>query len=963
MSSGAQNLPQASAEAEVKRLQAELAAANERWQRLAAEYSANEARQRTLARLTHQLAGIRQEADAARLLECACRDLFQYDAFLLDAYDVSWDLVQNVLSLDTIEGVLQEVPPAFSNTVPGPLGRKVITEGAQLILRQPGSQEDNGLKPYGDKARRSLSLMFAPVRNGAKILGTLSVQSYRPNAYMQSDLDLLQVTADLCGGAFERLRTEAELHAKEQQYQEIVESTQEGIWVVNAKGLTTFVNRRMGEMLGYAPEEMLGKASFDFMFPEDLAKVSADIAEERRKPHRQLDLRLRRKNGSVLWALVTSNPMQDAAGKFSGTVGLLSDITERKEMEEELRESESRFQAFMDNLSGFAFIKDDESRYIFVNSTWEKVFGRKLESVMGLKDAELFPQISARIYEGSDAALREKKAPIQVLETIYHGSEPREYLVSKFLIPGERGGEELVGGVAVDVTAGRAAEAELRRTQRRFQAFMDNLSGLAFIKDSQGRYVFVNQVWERLFTDQLPLALGKTDEEVFPPETAAQFRKNDAELRRLGKPQQVLEAVQQEDGLHTYFVSKFPIPGEQEGEFLVGGIALDVTERLRVQEQLLASEARSQAILNSALDAVVTIDGKGCIVEFNPAAEKMFGHRREDALGKNMGELIVPPELRARHQQALERCVASGNSSILGKLIELPALKADGSQFPAELTINRVAHGTQPLFTGFIRDISARKAAEQEIRQLNANLEKRVAERTHELQVTNKELESFCYSVSHDLRAPLRAIDGFSQALEEDYAAMMDADGKSYLDRVRKATKRMSGLIDDLLELSRIARAELKQQPVDLTQIARLVIEELGHGHPDRKVEWIIATQLPAHGDPRLLRIVLDNLLGNAWKFTRNQPQPRIEFGMTPKEGKTVYFVRDNGAGFDMNYASKLFGVFQRLHSANEYEGTGVGLANVQRVIHRHGGSVWAEAKVNEGATFYFTLPEAEQTS
>ncbi|MGV3756420.1 MAG: PAS domain S-box protein [Verrucomicrobiota bacterium] len=838
MGSKSHNIPQASAEAEVKRLQAELAEANLRWQRLAEEYSANEARQRTLARLTHQLSATRNEKEAARLLASACRELFEHDAFLLDAYDTNWDLVRNILSLDTLNGQLQEVSPAFSGVKPGPLAQKVIAEGAQLILRQPGSTEEHGLKPYGDTSRRSLSLMFAPVRNGDKVLGTLSVQSYRANAYMQSDLDQLQLTADLCGGAFDRIRTEGELHAREQQYQQIVETTQEGIWVVNAQGVTVFVNERMAEMLGYNQTEVMGKSAFDFMFAEDRGRHMKDLAEENIGPHDQRDLRFRRKDGSVLWILAISNPLRDKDGKFTGALGVMTDITERKRMEDELRESEARFQAFMGNLAGFAFIKDHEGRYLFVNSTWEKIFGHKLESILGLKDDDLFPKAAAQSFRASDAKLLKEKKPIQVVETIYHGEEPRSYFVNKFLIPGDRDGEELVGGVAIDVT-----------------------------------------------------------------------------------------------------------------------------ERLKMQDELRASQARSQAILNSALDAVVTIDELGCIVEFNPAAERMFGHSREEVLGKNMGEVIVPPELRDRHQQAMERCVSSGESHILGKLLELPAMRADGSQFPAELTINRVEHGPRPLFTGFIRDITARRAAEQEIRQLNATLEKRVAERTHELEVTNKELESFCYSVSHDLRAPLRAIDGFSQALEEDYAAMMDASGKSYLERVRKATKRMGLLIDDLLELSRIARAELKLQDVDLTQLAQLVIEELEHGQPDRKVEWIVAPGLHAHGDSRLLRVALDNLLGNAWKFTRNQPQPRIEFGVASQENRTVYYVRDNGAGFDMNYASKLFGVFQRLHSATEYEGTGVGLANVQRVIHRHGGHVWAEAKINEGATFYFTLPEPEQKS
>ncbi|HEY1170568.1 MAG TPA: PAS domain S-box protein [Verrucomicrobiae bacterium] len=835
MSVQAHNIPQADAATEVKRLQAELAEANLRWQRLAAEYSTNEARQRTLARLTHQLSGTRDETEAARLLECACRDLFHYDAFLLDAYDEDWNVVKNTLCLDTVDGVRQEVAPAFTNREPGALALKVIKEGPQLILRKPESLMDEGLQPFGDKARRSMSLMFAPVRNGGKVLGTLTVQSYRLNAYMQSDLDLLQVTADLCGGAFDRIRTEMELHAREQQYHEIVESTQEGVWVTDASGVTTFVNRRMAEMMGYEVEDMLGRTSFDFMFPENQQRPS-NLEEERRKPHRQLDLRLRRKDGAELWVLVTANPMLDPGGKFSGTVGLLTDITERKRVEEELKESDARFHSFMDNLTGFAFIKDHEGRYLFVNSEWERTFGRRLAEIKGLSDTDLFPQAPAAVYQGSDVQLRAKKQPIQMLETIYHGAEPREYLVNKFLVPGDREGEEFIGGIAVDVT-----------------------------------------------------------------------------------------------------------------------------ERIRMQQQLRAAEARSTAILNSALDAVVTIDEQGCVIEFNPAAERMFGYKSADVIGQRMGDLIVPEELRERHQQALEQCARTGEAKILGRLIELPAVRADGTRFPAELTINKVEHGPKLMFTGFIRDISARKEAEQEIRQLNATLERRVEERTKELEVTNKELESFCYSVSHDLRAPLRAIDGFSQALEEDYAAMLDASGKNYLDRVRKATKRMAVLIDDLLELSRITRAELKMMDVDLTQMARQVKEELENGQPDRTVEWVIAPEMRVWGDPRLLRVALDNLLGNAWKFTRKKEKPRIEFGLMQQKGSTVYFVQDNGAGFDMNYAGKLFGAFQRLHSAEEYEGTGVGLANVQRVIHRHGGNIRAEARVNEGASFYFTLSEPEK--
>jgi signal transduction histidine kinase len=234
----------------------------------------------------------------------------------------------------------------------------------------------------------------------------------------------------------------------------------------------------------------------------------------------------------------------------------------------------------------------------------------------------------------------------------------------------------------------------------------------------------------------------------------------------------------------------------------------------------------------------------------------------------------------------------------------------------------------------------------------NAVLEKTAAQ----LAVANRELEAFSYSVSHDLRAPLRSIDGFSQALLEDYGPHLDAAGQDMLRRVRAGSQRMAQLIDDLLDLSRVTRSELRRELVDLTALARDVAADLRLAQPDRQVEFVVAAGLLAHGDSHLLRLLLENLLGNAWKFTGKHPRARVEFGMIGDGEQRRYFVRDDGAGFDMAYVNKLFGTFQRLHPASEFAGTGIGLATVQRIVHRHGGRVWAEGAVEQGATFYFTL-------
>jgi len=256
----------------------------------------------------------------------------------------------------------------------------------------------------------------------------------------------------------------------------------------------------------------------------------------------------------------------------------------------------------------------------------------------------------------------------------------------------------------------------------------------------------------------------------------------------------------------------------------------------------------------------------------------------------------------------------------------------------------------------FFTDVTKRKQAEDEIRRLNTDLEQRVRDRTAQLEVANQELETFAYSVSHDLRAPLRGIDGWSQALVEDHGSQLNAEARHYLGRVRSEAQRMGQLIDDLLRLSRVTRAPLERDSVDITAVARSIADNLGEIHADRRIEFVIQPGMTASGDARLLEVALTNLLNNATKFTGKRAEARIELGRTEQNGQPAFFVRDNGAGFDMAYARSLFGPFQRLHRAAEFPGNGIGLATVQRIVHRHGGRVWAEAAVDRGATFYFTL-------
>lgn len=373
--------------------------------------------------------------------------------------------------------------------------------------------------------------------------------------------------------------------------------------------------------------------------------------------------------------------------------------------------------------------------------------------------------------------------------------------------------------------------------------------------------------------------------------------------------------------------------------------------------EIFANEARRaeekfRALAETASDAILSADQDGIIVYANPATEFLFGYALAKLVGQPLTSLM-PERFRAGHAQGFRRRLSGAEARIVGKgVVQLTALRKDGGEFPVELSLGEWCEEKQHQFTAIIRDITVRVEMEGRIRTLNEGLERRAVA----LAAANKELEAFSYSVSHDLRAPLRSIDGFSAALLEDCGDRLDEQGKHYLRNVRESAQHMAHLIDGLLTLSGVTRQDLRWARVDLTALARKVIERLRSAQPDRPVECVIAGGLKAEGDAPLLELALGNLLSNAWKFTGKRDQGRIEFGEQEDGDRKVFFVRDNGAGFDMNYAAKLFAVFQRLHAAAEFEGTGVGLATVERVIHRHGGHVWAEGTVGSGATFYFTL-------
>ncbi len=714
------------------------------------------------------------------------------------------------------------------------------------------------------------------------------------------------------------------------------------------------VNDKFCAMTGYSRDELLRLSTADITPVDGLDEALRDNGRLLRGEITSYtrEKRVRCKDGRLLWVTLSVAALPGADGKPYQIMSTYQDITARKHAEERMRQSEQRFRAMFDHAGVGITLRPAQDRnqhWLEVNDKFCEMTGYSREEALRMSNAEITApertagavRDNARLTSGEIRSYVTEKRILRKDGTWMWAS------LSAAVLPDAEGRPQLIIATYQDINARKLTEQRLR-------AIIAAEPECVAIVAPDGRLLDMNPAGLRMLQAE---SLEEMCRWPFLRQVAPAYRRAFVRLQRriLNGESGMLEfEAVGIAGKHCWLeIHAAPLYDASGTITALLGISRDVTERRMAREALATERNLLRTVIDNLPDRIRV---KGTDLRFTLANEAWRRARvpgGRDIIGLTNYDL-VPYEQAVRYDMEDREVMATGQFSVPREIMDGPP--EDPQWFVTTKMPLRDVAGNVIGVVGISRDVTDFKRRSLEVEKLNAVLEARVAERTAQLTTTNEELEAFASSVSHDLRAPLRHIDGLVAALLEDYAQKLDAPGQGYLNRIRAAAVRMAALIEDLLRLSRVTRAELNVADTDLSEIARSIVEDLRREHPQRVVNVRIAPDLRAHADHGMLRSALANLIQNAWKFTVHRPMASIEFGVRTRNGIRTYFVRDDGAGFDMAHAGRLFDAFQRLHSEQEFPGTGIGLATVRRVMRRHGGDAWAESAVGKGAIFFFTL-------
>ncbi|MBA2376912.1 MAG: PAS domain S-box protein [Rubrobacteraceae bacterium] len=622
---------------------------------------------------------------------------------------------------------------------------------------------------------------------------------------------------------------------------------------------------------------------------------------------------------------------------------LLSLRGRRRAVEKAKRESEGLYENVVERIADGVFLFDaDTTSVLEANAALCRLLGYENSSeVVGKQIYDLIAHEKGEVDENIGKILGEDE--VHIGERKYRRKDGTlvDFEVSAVAVFYE--GRKVVCVIARDVSGRKESEEKIREAEERYRTLVEQVPAIVYIEDVEtNETLYDSPQIEGILG--YPRGICEEDpsywEGIIHPDDRE--RVAEAESGSIERGSFSIEyRVHAKNGRVVWVRDEARVVRDEEGNpRFWQGVVSDITGRKENEEALRESEERYRSLLRLSPN-VLAVQSGGNFVYMNEAGMEMLGASRED-------EVIGKPILDFVHEdykKAVRRRIRDVGRGEAAEAMEQKWVRLDGSVIDMEAAAVPITYFGEPSAQIVLRDVTGRKEAERETEL-----------RVGELSRSNAELEQFAHLIAHDLRAPLRSLDGFSRILLEDYSTKFDEEGRGYLERIRASSTKMSGMVEELLDLSRLTRAEIHTEDVDLSEMARSAAGSLRDSHPNRRVEVIVAGGLEAEGDKRLLATALANLMDNAWKFTARSPRPRVVFGMVEEGGRPVYFVRDNGVGFDMAHAGKLFGPFQKLHTESEFEGAGIGLAAVSRIIDRHGGRVWAEGEVGKGATFYFTL-------